>query len=163
MILKATEKDIPTIQNLAKKSWQSAYETILEQEQIAYMLDLMYSESALKTHFDNPNYQYHLIKEGEDLLGFIGFEYHNEPETTKLHRIYLLKESQGKGWGKKALDFVKSEAKKSGDNRLTLTVNKNNKARNFYESQGFKVYGEAVFDIGKGYVMDDFLMELFLD
>ncbi|WP_379966005.1 GNAT family N-acetyltransferase [Epilithonimonas sp. UC225_85] len=159
MIIKATEKDISTIQDLAKKSWQSAYGNILEQEQIAYMLDLMYSDDTLKTHFKNPNYHYYLINEDEVFLGFIGFEFHNEPETTKLHRIYFLKEAQGKGLGKKALEFLKNEVGKSGDRRITLTVNKNNIAQNFYESQGFKVYDEAVFDIGNGYVMDDYLME----
>lgn len=163
MIIKATEKDIPTIQNLAKESWNSAYANILEQEQIDYMLGLMYSEYALKTHFENPNYQYYLINEDEVFLGFIGFEFHNEPETTKLHRIYFLKEAQGKGLGKKALEFVKTETQKSGDKRLTLTVNKNNNAKNFYESQGFKVYDEAIFDIGNGYVMDDYLMEFTID
>ena len=159
MIIKATEKDIPTIQNLAKKSWNSAYANILEQEQIDYMLDLMYSESTLKTHFENPNYQYYLINQDEVFLGFIGFEFHSKPETTKLHRIYFLKEAQGKGLGKKTLEFVKTETEKAGDKRLTLTVNKNNNAKNFYESQGFKVYDEAIFDIGNGYVMDDYLME----
>lgn len=159
MIIKATEKDIPTIQSLAKESWKSAYANILEQAQIDYMLYLMYSESTLKTHFENPNYQYYLIQEDEVFLGFIGFEFHNELETTKLHRIYFLKEAQGKGLGKKALEFIKTETQKSGDKRLTLTVNKNNNAKNFYESQGFKVYDEAIFDIGNGYVMDDYLME----
>ena len=159
MIIKATATDISTIQNLAKESWNSAYANILEQEQIDYMLYLMYSESTLKTHFENPNYHYYLIQEDEVFLGFIGFEFHNERETTKLHRIYFLKEAQGKGLGKKALEFVKTETQKSGDKRLTLTVNKNNNAKNFYESQGFKVYDEAIFDIGNGYVMDDYLME----
>ena len=163
MIIKATEKDISIIKDLAKESWNSAYVDILQQEQIDYMLDLMYSEETLKTHFQNPNYQYYLIKEDEVFLGFIGFEVHNELETTKLHRIYFLKEAQGKGLGKKALEFVKIEAERSGDKRLTLTVNKNNDARNFYESQGFRVYNEAVFDIGNGYVMDDYLMEFIIN
>lgn len=162
-IFKATEKDIPTIQNLANKSWTSAYTDILDQKQINYMLDLMYSKSTLKTHFENPNYQYYLIKEDEVFLGFIGFELHNETDTTKLHRIYFLKEAQGKGLGKKALEFVKNETEKAGDKRLTLTVNKNNNAKSFYESQGFKVYDEAIFDIGNGYVMDDYLMEFVLE
>jgi len=162
MIIKATKNDISTIQELAKESWQSAYSNILKQEQIEYMLNLMYSESTLTTHFDNPNYQYYLIQEDEFFLGFIGFEFHNETETTKLHRIYFLKESQGKGLGKKALEFVKTEAGISGDKRVTLTVNKNNNAQKFYESQGFKVYNEAIFDIGNGYVMDDYLMEFII-
>ena len=61
MIIKAEQKDISVIQDLAKKSWSFAYADILEQDQIDYMLDLMYSEEALTKHFENPNYLYYLI------------------------------------------------------------------------------------------------------
>lgn len=162
MIIKAEQKDISVIQDLAKKSWSFAYADILEQDQIDYMLDLMYSKETLNQHFENPNYQYYLIQKHNQFLGFVGFEFHLEAETTKLHRIYFLKEAQGKGLGKKALNFLIDETKKNGNKRVILTVNKNNCAQKFYESQGFKIYDEAIFDIGNGYVMDDFLMELLL-
>ncbi len=162
MIKKATKSDIATIQNLAENSWNFAYANIITQEQIAYMLDLMYCEKTLNQHFENPNYQYYLIQENDEALGFIGFEFHQEPQTTKLHRIYFLKEAQGKGFGKKAIYFAINEAKKVDDKRIILTVNKNNTAQKFYESLGFRVYDEAIFDIGNGYVMDDYLMEFFI-
>ncbi|GGG61446.1 GNAT family N-acetyltransferase [Epilithonimonas arachidiradicis] len=162
MIIKAEPNDISIIQDLAKKSWSFAYADILEQDQIDYMLNMMYSEETLKKHFENPHYQYYLIQEENQFLGFVGFEFHHEPQTTKLHRIYFLKEAQGKGLGKKALNFVSNEAEKMGDKRVSLTVNKNNSARKFYESQGFQIYDEAIFDIGNGYVMDDYLMEFLL-
>lgn len=162
MIFKAEKKDISVIQDLAKKSWSFAYADILEQDQIDYMLDLMYSEETLNQHFENTNYHYYLIKENDKYLGFIGFEFHQELGTTKLHRIYFLKEAQGKGLGKKALDFIKEEVRKIGDKRVTLAVNKHNQAKSFYESQGFKVYDEGVFDIGNGYIMDDYLMEFII-
>ncbi|WP_374440896.1 GNAT family N-acetyltransferase [Epilithonimonas sp.] len=162
MIVKAKTKDIPMIQDLAKRSWTIAYQGIISQDQIDYMLDLMYSEKTLKSHFDNPDYQYYLIKNDENYLGFMGFEFHQEPETTKLHRIYFLKEAQGKGLGKKALEFLKQQAAEQNDKRIILTVNKKNPAQKFYESQGFRIYEEKVLDVGNGFVMDDFLMELLL-
>ena len=55
---KATKVDIPQIQELAKKSWNSAYQNILSQEQIDYMLKQMYSEQEISNHMDNPNYHY---------------------------------------------------------------------------------------------------------
>lgn len=159
MIVKATIDQIPVIQELAKKSWETTYHNILSKEQLEYMLQMMYSESVLKTHFNHPNYLYYLILEQDVFLGFIGIECHYEDKTTKLHRIYFIQEAQGKGLGKKALEFIKLETQKQGDNRIVLTVNKNNKAKNFYTKQGFCVYDEAVFDIGNGFVMDDYLME----
>jgi ribosomal protein S18 acetylase RimI-like enzyme len=38
-------------------------------------------------------------------------------------------------------------------------VNRRNKARNFYEKNGFYVIEEINLDIGNGYVMDDYIME----
>ena len=139
MITKATEKDIQTIQNVAKESWNSAYTNILEQKQLDYMLDLMYSQETLKTHFENPNYQYYLIQEDEVFLGFIGFEFHKEPETTKLHRIYFLKEAQGKGLGKKALEFVKYYSVTNHFKVVLLEIeNHNERAKKLYEHYGFQ-------------------------
>lgn len=156
---KATEKDISLIQELAEKSWRANYPGILSDEQIDYMLDLMYSEKEIKLQFQNKNYHYFLIlTEENSAVGMMGFENSYESKTTKLHRIYLLKETKGKGYGKFALQFLIKEVKKSGDNRIILNVNKDNPALHFYKSQGFKTYKEGVFDIGNGFVMDDFLM-----
>ena len=156
---KATDQDITLLQELAEKSWNSAYANILSTDQIEYMLTEMYAKDELFKQLQNPNYQYYLILSDVIPAGFIGFEFHYEKETTKLHRIYLLNEFKGKGLGKKGLDFTKKMTAETSDKRIILNVNKENPARKMYESQGFKVFKEEVFDIGNGYVMDDFLME----
>lgn len=160
-LIKGTEKDIPLIQDLAKRSWENAYADILSKEQMKYMLDTMYSEAEISQHLKNPDYHYYLVFD-ENLHsydGFLGYENHYENQTTKLHRIYLVPESKGKGLGKKTLEFLNQKVKESGDNRIILNVNKYNSAQKFYESQGYNIYNEGVFDIGNGYVMDDYLME----
>lgn len=161
--IKATENDIPLIRDLARRSWESAYAEILSAEQIEYMLTTMYSEKEIKDHLQNPDYHYYLIFNETDhsFEGFLGYENGYGQETTKLHRIYLVPESKGKGTGKKALDFLKKKVSESSDSRIILNVNKQNGARNFYESQGFMIYKEVVVDIGKGFVMDDYEMEYY--
>lgn len=161
-LVKATEKDIPLIRNLAEKSWNSAYSRILTQEQIAYMLSQMYSAMEISAHLQNPDYHYYLIFNDNNAVGFIGYEHHYEPKTTKLHRIYLIEEAKGKGCGKTALNFLKKQTAEKGDSRIILNVNKENSAKSVYESQGFNIYEEGVFDIGNGFVMDDYLMECIL-
>lgn len=158
-IQKANPKDISLIQEIAAQSWRAHYPGIISHEQIDYMLDLMYSEAELQKHFSLPNYQYYFIEDAEDIMGIMGFEFHYEPQTTKLHRIYLLEEATGKGLGKLALNFLKHEAESVGDKRIILNVNKENPSYHFYLSQHFKKYAEGIFDIGNGYVMDDYLME----
>jgi len=161
---KATEQDIPLIQELARRSWENAYADILSGEQMEYMLDTMYSDDEILSHLQQSNYHYYMIlDEVNDLYdGFIGYENSYEKGTTKLHRIYLVPESKGKGLGKKALTFLTEKVSESGDRRIILNVNKYNSAKAFYESQGYTVYGEGVFDIGNGFVMDDYLMEFLI-
>ncbi|WP_370900520.1 GNAT family N-acetyltransferase [Chryseobacterium gossypii] len=161
-LIKATEKDIPLIQDLARKSWENAYAEILSKAQREYMLITMYSRDEISSHMKNPDYHYYLIQDEnhQSYEGFLGYENHYEARTTKLHRIYLIPESKGKGLGKKALEFLKEKASESGDVRIILNVNKYNSARKFYESQGYRVYDEGIFDIGNNFIMDDYLMGL---
>ena len=159
MITKATIKDISLIQDLAQKSWRSHYLGIISHEQIDFMLDLMYSEEEITSQFNNPNYHYYLLGNEENFYGIMGFENHYELNTTKLHRIYITEEGKGKGLGKEAIQFLKNQILEVGDQRIILAVNKQNPSYHFYLSQGFKVYEEGVFDIGNGFVMDDYLME----
>jgi GNAT superfamily N-acetyltransferase len=163
-LIEATEKDIPLIQDLARRSWENAYVGIISNEQIEYMLSEMYSTKEISEHLQNPNYHYYLIldENNNSFEGFIGYEHGYEEGTTKLHRIYLVPESKGKGFGKGALDFLRSKVSESGDGRIILNVNKENSAKNFYESQGYRVYNELVLDIGRNFVMDDYQMELLI-
>ncbi|WP_294331255.1 GNAT family N-acetyltransferase [uncultured Chryseobacterium sp.] len=164
-LIKATEKDIPLIQDLARRSWENAYAEILSGEQMEYMLSTMYSAEEIAAHLQQPHYHYYLIKnESSDSYdGFIGYENGYEEKTTKLHRIYLVPESKGKGAGKYAITFLKAKVLAYGDRRIILNVNKYNPAGSFYKSQGFSIYDEGVFDIGNGFVMDDYLMEFHIE
>jgi diamine N-acetyltransferase len=162
--IKATENDIPLIQDLARRSWENAYAEILSNEQMEYMLSTMYSAEEIGSHLQQTNYHYYLIQDenNDSFEGFIGYENKYEESTTKLHRIYLVPKSKGKGFGKGALEFLKEKVGENGDKRIILNVNKYNSAKKFYESQGFSVYDEGIFDIGSGYVMDDYLMEMLI-
>ncbi len=155
---KASIEDIETIRAIANESWREAYKEILSAEQIDYMLEKMYSHSALEEHLNHPNIHYFLLKDPEP-LGFIGFETNAEPGVLKLHRIYMLPGAKGRGYGKSGISFLKEFAKKTGAITIKLNVNKQNKAQDFYKSQGFVLDSEEVIDIGEGYVMDDYNMK----
>lgn len=161
-IKEATKAEIPAIRKLAEASWRDNYRNLLSPDQIEYMLKMMYSEEELQNHFSQTTYPYYIIRDSGKPVGFLGFEYDFEPGTTKLHRIYLLQECKGLGFGKLALDFLKEKVRSYGNSRIILNVNKGNPARGFYTTQGFTVYDEGVFDIGNGFVMDDVLMEFFV-
>jgi diamine N-acetyltransferase len=59
------------------------------------------------------------------------------------------------------LQRAMQHAARAGARRLILRVNRHNRvALSAYAKFGFRVYAEDVLDIGNGFVMDDFLMEL---
>jgi len=92
--------------------------------------------------------------------GFAGFElnYNHQPQT-KLHKLYILPGTQGKGIGKRLLDTVEAIAIQAGQNKLLLNVNRYNSAFGFYEKNGFTIQAEIDIAIGNGYFMNDFVLE----
>ena len=68
---------------------------------------------------------------------------------------------RGKGIARKTIDFIKTIALERNLGRITLTVNKNNIGPiAAYEKLGFVNTGPVVQDIGGGFIMDDYKMEL---
>ncbi|GEM57643.1 N-acetyltransferase family protein [Flavobacterium columnare] len=157
-IIEAQKKDIEIIRNLAYTIWPDTYAEILSSEQISYMLDLFYNKDALLLQM-NTNQQFLLVKEDSQYLGFASYEINSKSKKTKLHKIYILPNLQGKGVGRFLLNEVENRAKEANNFYLYLNVNKYNKAFYFYKKIGFEIIEEEVIQLGKGYVMDDFVLE----
>jgi len=158
-IIPATSKDLSTIKDLAYRIWPAAYGQILSEKQLAYMLDLFYDEKELQRNMDD-NHNFILIKDDNEIVGFADYELHYKNEAvTRIHKIYVLPETQGKGFGKDMMQFIENKALEYNDIKLSLNVNRFNKAKDFYENQGFKVAFEEDVELDFGYLMEDFRME----
>jgi ribosomal protein S18 acetylase RimI-like enzyme len=160
LIADATIHDFKTIREIAYKSWPIAYGSILSKEQIDYMLDLFYSEKTLLKNLNEKGHRFLLVNEGEVCLGFASYEhnYLNE-KCTRLHKIYMLPEAQGKGAGKLLINAVENLAKENQSVVVSLNVNKFNKAISFYKKIGFEVVSEEEILLEHGYKMEDYKME----
>jgi ribosomal protein S18 acetylase RimI-like enzyme len=157
-IIQCTKEQLAIVRDLAYKIWPDAYGEILSVPQLNYMLDNLYAVSSLEKQFDN-RHVFLLVEENGDYLGFADYEVDcKEKGKTKLHKIYIMSNTQGKGIGKFLLNEVISRAKNANNDYLFLNVNKYNKALYFYEKQGFEKIADEVIDIGNGYVMDDYVM-----
>src|SRR5690606_12094869 len=78
----------------------------------------------------------------------------------KLEQLYLLQEYRGKGLGGHMLSHVESQARRHYLSMLILQVNKRNvNSIAFYRKFGFTIREEAIFNIGNGFFMDDYVME----
>ncbi|MEO8587760.1 MAG: GNAT family N-acetyltransferase [Flavobacteriales bacterium] len=155
--------DIPVIQTIALRAWPVAYGDILSPEQLAYMLETRYSEAVLRSQMEQGEV-FLLAFEGDQALGFagIGLNYRQQ-HITRLHKLYIEPSRLRTGLGRLLVEAVINSARRAGDTAVNLNVNKYNPARGFYAHLGFACVGEEVLDIGKGYVMDDLILERRLD
>jgi diamine N-acetyltransferase len=162
-IKKACLQDIATIQQLAEIIWPDAYGKIISTAQLRYMLNLIYSESALTAQIEK-GHQFVLAIENNEAVGFASFSQKSDEEfsTFRLHKIYVLPNVPTKGIGSFLLSYICTEIIKQGATLLELNVNKYNPAMQFYLKKGFTVLRDEVIDIGEGYVMDDYVMVLAL-
>lgn len=160
IIRTAAVADIPAIRAIAHTAWPVAYGSILSSAQLAYMLELMYSEAALREQIQVKGHRFILIDDQHDRpIGFAGFEHgHKGLPRTRLHKLYVLPETKGTGVGSLLLNAVESAAHDAGDDQVELNVNRFNPSKDWYLRKGFVIERDEVIDIGQGYVMDDHVM-----
>lgn len=156
---KAKEEDLPIIRNLAEQTWPTAYGDIISQEQIVFMLDKMYNQGELLGQLHD-GHTFLIASELKEDVGFAGFSVvDSENHIYKLHKLYVLPKMHGKGVGKILMNEVVDQIKAQGAKFLRLNVNRDNKAKDFYEKAGFKIKETVDLDIGNGFYMNDYIME----
>ena len=129
-IREALPEDISLIRDLACQIWPSAYGHILTTEQIDYMLNKMYNEKTLLEQLEN-KIDFVIVYDERQPVGFASFG-PEKPGTYKLHKIYVLPSQQGKGTGRFLLDEIEKTILQRGALGLLLNVNRQNKARFFF-------------------------------
>lgn len=159
IITVAKQEQLPIIRDLANQIWPATYGHILSKEQFDYMMEMMYSLPSLEQQIQTKPFL--LVECDGQYIGFASYEINFEnTNKTKIHKLYVLPEIQGKGIGKMLIEHIKEIAVQAQNSALMLTVNRFNKAKDFYQKLGFTIVEEKQFDIGHGYIMDDYVMEL---
>ncbi len=156
-LIKASADRLPEIAALARKIWNVHYPPIVGQAQVDYMLERFYDLDSLRKQLDEGQ-TFYLIGNGDKHVGFIAVS-RKGPHNFFIHKFYIDTDEQGKGLGKLVFDQI-LRLFESQPPVIQLTVNRqNHKAINFYFKIGFRIKEVADFDIGNGYLMNDFVME----
>lgn len=157
---KAGIDDIALIRDLAEKSFLPTYKEILSADQLDWMFDWMYSADSLRRQIED-GHVFFIAYDGDRPCGYVSVERQGEA-LFHLQKIYVLPDFQGKHVGRYLVrlvfDYVKSLY--SGECTVELNVNRNNKAKFFYERMGFSVARSGDFPIGNGYYMNDYIMTI---
>lgn len=154
-----TDEQIKELCVLAKEIWNEYSICFISQEQIDYMLEKFQSEAVVKDQIKYQKYQYYFLEEDGENIGY--FAVQRQKDNLFLSKIYIKKGFRGKGYGRKAfVNAIIPIAQELELPAITLTVNKYNFASIMaYEKLGFDRIDSKEFDIGNGYVMDDYIYQ----
>lgn len=151
----AVPGDLPRIRALAEHIWNQHYPPIIGQAQVDYMLQRMYSSESLNDQLMRQHHRFYLVNLAGREAGFISV-YKDPDGDWFISKFYIDQNLAGKGIGSAVFEQIKILC---AARSFRLTVNRQNiKAINFYFKLGFRIEKVADFDIGGGYVMNDFVM-----
>ncbi len=156
-------KDILTTARLAHKIWSHHYVPIIGREQVDYMLKKFQSTEAIREQIET-GYEYYLLEANKKAVGYLGLVPGSPPRKLMISKIYVDSGTRGSGFGRALIDFAIQLCKERTLSHIWLTVNRHNSNTiAWYLKRGFQITEEVKQDIGNGYFMDDFVMELALD
>jgi len=151
--------EIDALVALTRDTWQHHYASIISQAQIDYMLAERYAPALILSQLSRQGVWWDTLHCDGILTGFVQYELGTAPGELKIDKLYIRYTERGRGHGGILLQHVEQEARSLGCHRLHLQVNKNNaSAIGAYRKHGFEITDSAVFDIGNGFVMDDYIM-----
>ena len=159
---KCISDDWKMLQQISIETFTNTYHDKNDSENINRHLQHAFNEIQLKKELTNPNcHFYFLIKKEKELLGYLKlneFESQSEPmpeDHLEIERIYLLEKYQGKGLGRKMIEFSIEKAIQKKKKKIWLGVwEKNPKAISFYEKMGFEKTGTHLFKVGDDEQLD---------
>lgn len=159
----AGQEEIPIIQHIARAVYGPTYLSILGQEQVEYMLEKIYSSSALLEQMQQ-EHTFLLAQSQKKEVGFVSYNCSDPVQKIfKLQKLYVLPEQQGTGLGAWMVKEVIVHIRQLGGEILQLNVNRFNRAKGFYEKLGFTIKETMDIPLGEGYFMNDYVMELDLE
>ena len=148
--------DFERISKLAHTIWHEHYIKIISLEQIEYMLDKYNSVKSIQERALE-GYLFFYMTYNDIAVGYLAIE--KQTDAIYISKLYVLKEYRGLKIAKTALLYAVSMALEEGLSCVKLHVNKyNTNAILAYEKMGFVNTESVITDIGKGFVMDDYLM-----
>jgi ribosomal protein S18 acetylase RimI-like enzyme len=153
--------DVERVAALAREIWHDHYPAIISTAQIDYMLQQRYDPAVVRAELGRGDIWWHKLVVGDELRAFSSFLLTDEPGTMKLDKLYVATRHQRRSYGAMLIGRALAEAGRQRCDRLVLAVNKNNaSAIAAYLKHGFRIADAVVKEIGGGFVMDDYIMEI---
>jgi len=135
----ANEKDCKELSKLKHMVWNETYRGIYSDEKIDNY-DYEKNTEKFLNIISNSNIELYVVEDKGRLVGYMdcGFPYRPYKNyKQEIGLLYLLKEYQGKGIGRKLFDMASNKIKENGYKEFFVSCNKyNNGAQKFYKKMG---------------------------
>jgi ribosomal protein S18 acetylase RimI-like enzyme len=158
--------DLEKLEEISVKTFSETFSPTNSKENLEIYIQENMSFKNLEEEFKNENSEFYFAKLKDEILGYIKLNFKAAQienfgkSATEIHRIYVLKEFQGKKVGDFLLKNTLEIAKKVKSEFIWLGVwEKNENAISFYEKQGFKVFDKHDFMFGND-LQTDLLMKM---
>ncbi len=152
------EGDIAAVVVLAGVIWRHHYPGIISMAQIDHMLAQRYTHEIIRAQMQSADAWWDKALLGDRIIGFAQYERYEG--AMKLDKLYMHQDYQRQGHGARMLAHVEAAARARGLDAVRLNVNRYNaKSIAAYRKSGYAVVATVVADIGRGFVMDDYVME----
>ncbi len=159
-IIKAGIDDVEELAALADIIWHQHFRGIISDEQIEYMIENFQSQKAMTNQLLNMGYEYYFFNVDGENQGYFAIQEQRDENLMFISKVYLKKEFRGRGYARKAFEFIENEAKNRDLKKTRLTVNRHNDDTiAIYKKLGMYIADEKAADIGNGFVMDDYIFE----
>jgi diamine N-acetyltransferase len=145
------------IEKLAAVIIPGHYAPYIPAKNILYFLNKFQTVKAIEDQISKEGFEYYLLNDEGTDTGYLGIQV--KENVLNLSKLYILKESRGKGIGHKAMSFVDKRAAKLKASLIELIVNKYNyETISFYEKRGYSVTESFVHNYDNVYTVEEYKM-----
>lgn len=161
----ATTADLANLRKLAIDAFINAYAMFNKETDMQQYLKENFSEDVLRAELTNPEIVILVAEQENEILGYVklvpgGSEDLKFNRPLEIARLYSAVQAIGSGIGKMLVTAVWDFARKNSYDGIWLGVwQKNFRAVNFYQREGFRITGVTDFKLGDD-VQDDFVMAM---
>jgi diamine N-acetyltransferase len=155
------------LKDLGEKSFVESHGKSASKADIEFYVSKSYGLTKIRKELLDDKNIFHMIYCNDQPVGYskiiLNAQHQNinSDNSTKLERLYLLKEYYGLKFGLKLFEFIINLSKKNGQEGMWLFVwIKNDRALNFYRAAGFSIIGNTDFKISENHSNPNYQMYL---
>ncbi|MFD2562209.1 GNAT family N-acetyltransferase [Aquimarina rubra] len=155
-IVRVLPEDNHKLLEIGRQTFYDAFGPPLNtEENIHYYLSKKFTLEEITNEILNPESQFYFVLHKDELAGYLKLNSGKAQteavngNSIEIERIYVIKSNQGKGIGKYMLDKIVAIATENAVDFIWLGVwDKNTRAIQFYEQNGFKIFNRHQFMLG---------------